>query len=673
MLVLALALLATPSTAASRPRPRRGGALIDTRNRTDFSIKLETDAPSLALAASASRKPNKAAGLLLLQYVLGGGWALLGACPDVATIHPAVSFPFNLSKFSGAASRAAAPTTLKPIGAAADAELASFGEVAGAVKNGDVSLADSTANSVGVTCGSGGAPVWCAEPPQPLTELCVSEDPIEASGFTSNETVCTTATAHSKGEADETDTKADCTTATAHSNVEIGIGKTYPTTSTLNIGAYAELAPPLFDETSGATKIGDPSLEESFTNATALSEIDAASLLFLRSCAAVLALLLAACLEPPLREKRVERSSHAAISPGVNCVDGPCSLTDGGSCAASPNYPNSYGDSEECTISGVPPVELETVAFDVEAGNGCPYDYLTVNGTKYCGTSGPSGAVAEDGVIKWRSDDVVICWATRPPPPPYPSQMAPTPPPPLLPGGYFITGPCSLTDGGSCAASPNYPNSYGNNEACTISGVPTVGLELIGFDVEAGDGCPFDYLTVNGTKYCGTSGPSGAVAEDGVIEWRSDYSVVGSGWKARACEAELRSLITEAAASQANVSIYLPPGDVEIIESVVRDCSATYNGGVVRALRSGAVSITSSSVSGCSAGNHGGVVHAYDSGAVSINGSAVSSCSAYVGGVVRAISSGAVSITSSDVSGCSADYVRRVELAALLQHRTAAG
>ncbi|EOD40274.1 hypothetical protein EMIHUDRAFT_125556, partial [Emiliania huxleyi CCMP1516] len=185
--------------------------------------------------------------------------------------------------FSGAASRAAAPTTVKPIGAAADAELASFGEAAGAVKNGDVSLADSTANSVGVTCGGGGAPVWCAEPPPPLTELCVSEDPIKASGSTSNETVCTTATAHSKGEADETDTKnkpvpgsttdeADCTTATAHSNVEIGIGKTYPTTSMkLNIGAYAELAP-LFDETSGATKIGDPSLEESFTTATALSE-----------------------------------------------------------------------------------------------------------------------------------------------------------------------------------------------------------------------------------------------------------------------------------------------------------------------------------------------------------------------------------------------------------------
>ena len=181
--MLVLALLATPSTAASRPRPRRGGALTDTRNRTDFSIKLETDAPSLALAASASRKPNKAAGLLLHQDVLGGGGALFGACPVVATFHPTFSYPFNLSKFSGAASRAAAPTTLKPIGAAADAEPASFDEA----KTGDASLADPAVNSVGLTCGSGGAPVWCAEP-LPLAELCVSEDPIEASGSTSSST-----------------------------------------------------------------------------------------------------------------------------------------------------------------------------------------------------------------------------------------------------------------------------------------------------------------------------------------------------------------------------------------------------------------------------------------------------------------------------------------------------
>ena len=95
-----------------------------------------------------------------------------------------------------------------------------------------------------------------------------------------------------------------------------------------------------------------------------------------------------------------------------------------------------------------------------------------------------------------------------------------------------VTSPCSLTDGGSCATSPNYPNDYGSNEACTISGVPPVELETVAFDVEA-LGCRYDYLTVNGVKYCGTSGPSGAVAEDGVIKWESDGSTVKSGWKAR--------------------------------------------------------------------------------------------------------------------------------------------
>jgi len=43
------------------------------------------------------------------------------------------------------------------------------------------------------------------------------------------------------------------------------------------------------------------------------------------------------------------------------------------------------------------------------------------------------------------------------------------------------------------------------------------------------------------------------------------------------------------------------------------------------------------------------------------------------GGVVSAWDSGAVSIIGSTVTGCSADQVRRVELAAALQRRTAAG
>ncbi|EOD26646.1 hypothetical protein EMIHUDRAFT_236694 [Emiliania huxleyi CCMP1516] len=547
--MLALALLATPSTAASRPRPRRGGALIDTRNRTDFHIKLETDAPTLALAASASRKPNKAAELLLHQ------------------------------------------------------------DAAGAVKNGDVSLADSTANSVGLTCGGGGAPVWCAEPPQqPLAELCVSEDPIKTSGSTSNETVCTTATAHSKGEADETDTKnkpvpgsttdeADCTTATAHSNVEIGIGKTYPTTSMkLNIGAYAELAP-LFDETSGATKIGDPSLEESFTTATALSEVDVASLLFLHSCAAVLALLLAACLEPPLRgqvkKKRGVWGTPAA--PPVN-VSSPCSLTDGGWCAASPNYPNSYGINEECTISGVPPVGLEVIGFDVEAHSSCSWDYLTVNGITYCGTSGPSGAVAEDGVIEWRSDGIVVKsgWKTE--------------------LRNLIEDATSTAANVSIYLPPGAEFKLSSQISCTSSIKVTV--------ASSGEGATLD----------------------GQGETRLFYLSGG-------CSLTLRGLtLVNARAAFGGVVYANRAGDVEIIESVVRDSAGDW-GGVVSAYDSGAVSITSSDVSGCSAGDWGGVVYAWNSESLSIAGVDFINNSASTGSVLYLTNHEQTSISNASFTG----------------------
>jgi len=113
---------------------------------------------------------------------------------------------------------------------------------------------------------------------------------------------------------------------------------------------------------------------------------------------------------------------------------------------------------------------------------------------------------------------------------PEPSPPSPplSPQPPRAP--LQLTGPCSLTDGGSCAASPNYPNS---DEECSIIGVPPVGLETVAFEVDLESSCRFDYLTVNGVKYCGFSGPNGVVAEDGVIEWSSDNWSSGRGWKAR--------------------------------------------------------------------------------------------------------------------------------------------
>jgi len=70
-----------------------------------------------------------------------------------------------------------------------------------------------------------------------------------------------------------------------------------------------------------------------------------------------------------------------------------------GQCIQSNNYPQNYGNDEECSIqlSGNVPITVE--AFNTESR----YDILTVEGVRHSGTSGPrSGSYA--GVISWSSD-----------------------------------------------------------------------------------------------------------------------------------------------------------------------------------------------------------------------------------------------------------------------------
>jgi hypothetical protein len=126
-------------------------------------------------------------------------------------------------------------------------------------------------------------------------------------------------------------------------------------------------------------------------------------------------------------------------------VEGPCSLTNGGSCAVSPRWPAPYSNFERCRISGLPLNALNVLSFSVEAARGCRYDAVVINATegitRYCGRLGPQGVVPLDGVIEWFSDRSVvqagwhICWADRPPSPPPlpPSPPAPPRPPPAPP------------------------------------------------------------------------------------------------------------------------------------------------------------------------------------------------------------------------------------------------
>jgi len=119
------------------------------------------------------------------------------------------------------------------------------------------------------------------------------------------------------------------------------------------------------------------------------------------------------------------------------------------------------------------------------------------------------------------SDTNALLWVgegvggTAPPP-------APTPAPPPCMWTFSGTG-CACV--GNCIQSNNHPDNYGNNEACTIN-ANNVAFTVDAFSTESG----YDFLTVGGSSYSGTSGPaSGTYTGD--ITWSSDYSVTNSGWK----------------------------------------------------------------------------------------------------------------------------------------------
>ncbi|CAK0911940.1 unnamed protein product, partial [Prorocentrum cordatum] len=89
-----------------------------------------------------------------------------------------------------------------------------------------------------------------------------------------------------------------------------------------------------------------------------------------------------------------------------------------------------------------------------------------------------------------------------------------------------IVGDCTLD--GDCMQSPNYPQKYDANQACTLhidlrTAVP---IAVESFTTESG----YDKLTVNGVVYSGFSGPSG-ITPSASISWTSDHSLHQTGWR----------------------------------------------------------------------------------------------------------------------------------------------
>lgn len=93
------------------------------------------------------------------------------------------------------------------------------------------------------------------------------------------------------------------------------------------------------------------------------------------------------------------------------------------------------------------------------------------------------------------------------------------------PACRVTSGTGCTSDGAGCCSSLGHPGNYGNNQQCTMA---VDGKIAIGgaFNTEY----RYDFLTVGGVRYHGTSGPP-VGTDPGTVTWSSDYSVVRSGWK----------------------------------------------------------------------------------------------------------------------------------------------
>ena len=218
-------------------------------------------------------------------------------------------------------------------------------------------------------------------------------------------------------------------------------------------------------------------------------------------------------------------------------LSGQCTLSDGGRCVRSPNYPNAYNNEDCCTIFS-PAGYLVATSFSVESG----WDQLYVANAAYTGWSLPIIEIGEGGNIAWSTDRLAvsdgweICWSNSTS---LTTTTATEQCPELLnfmdnsvqSNGTItefqvLSGQCTLSDGGRCVRSPNYPNAYNNEDCCAILS-PAGYLVASSFSVESG----FDHLYVANVAYTGWSLPIIEIGEGGNIAWSTDPSVARDGWE----------------------------------------------------------------------------------------------------------------------------------------------
>ena len=91
-----------------------------------------------------------------------------------------------------------------------------------------------------------------------------------------------------------------------------------------------------------------------------------------------------------------------------------------------------------------------------------------------------------------------------------------------------ISGPCGTSAAHDCIRSPNYPANYGNDEHCTILASGAGVVSTSSFHTES----RFDYLSIAGTHYSGSTGPNTVNIDEGdVIFWMTDNYHTKSGFE----------------------------------------------------------------------------------------------------------------------------------------------
>ena len=223
-----------------------------------------------------------------------------------------------------------------------------------------------------------------------------------------------------------------------------------------------------------------------------------------------------------------------------------CHVTNLGTCVT--DGVGDHANDEACVIRTTRPLYATYTYFQTETG----FDFVTITAppansptspavsTQYSGGGGPINVLMMPGnTLQWQSDGSVtyggwvICGSATPtvmsPPQPSPPPPTMSPAPPAIAGAMWIVISggqfCEVSSNGQCVSDGQAP--HGNNENCVVQATQALYAHATSFLTET----YFDYITINNTRYSGSTGPVNVRMNAGqTMSWYSDYSVTADGF-----------------------------------------------------------------------------------------------------------------------------------------------